>query len=210
MKILIISAHPDDIEMSMGSTLAKLALTDNDHSGLDHETHTLQIHILSSSHTIDGNAGITKELGKSLHGIYDLQFHLHEYPTMHFQEHYQAIRDDVFRIKQEFNPDVVYCKSPNAIHPDHRVIGEACESIFLECSVYAMEGIRDGQNQKINKWVSINAEDLNTKINAIKCYTSQTRRKYSDQSLIDAWARFRGAQVGVQFAEGFEVIREVS
>jgi len=198
MKILIISSHPDDIEFSMGATLAKLI-------GFD-----IEIHVFSDSADIKGNDGIQQEVFDSIQGVYGLDCTVHKYPTMHFRENYQDIRDDIFKIKQEFDPDVVYCKSPNGLHPDHQVIGEACESIFLECSVYAMEGLRDGHVQPINKWEIIDDEELNAKIKAIGCYRSQEKRHYSNIKTVEAIARFRGGQVGVEYAEGFEVLREVS
>ncbi len=129
---------------------------------------------------------------------------------MHFQANQQAIRDDIFKIKEDLHPDIVYCKSPNAIHPDHIVIGEACQSIFIESTIYALEGVRDGHKQLINKWNEISESDLDVKMAAIACYKTQNKRSYSDNKIMEAWARWRGSQVGVQFAEGFEVIREVS
>ena len=200
MRILICTAHPDDIEFGCGATLNRLR------NGKDY----IEVHIFSQSDTIQGNEGIQEECKRSISDIYKLELHIHKYPTMHFIEHQQSIRDDIFKIKQKMHPDVIYCKSPNSLHPDHRVIGEACESIFLESTIYGIEGIRDGHNQLVNKWVEVSEEDLNVKIDALACYKSQERRTYSNSKTIEAWARFRGNQVGVQYAEAFEVIREVS
>jgi LmbE family N-acetylglucosaminyl deacetylase len=167
------------------------------------------VHIFSTSENIDGNAGIEDECREALK-VYGLDPAIHHYPTMHFQEHYQDIRDDIFNIKLEMSPDIIYCKSPRSLHPDHRAIGEACESIFLESTIYGIEGIRDGHNQRVNKWVTVTQDDLDAKMDALSCYKSQTRRAYSNAKTIEAWARFRGNQVGVEYAEGMEVIREVS
>lgn len=172
--------------------------------------HDIRIHVFSNSVAIEGNEGIREELAASIRGVYDLDFTLHEYPTMHFTEHYQAIRDDIFRVKQKFNPHVVYTTSPNALHPDHRVVGEAVESIFLETTVYAMEGIRDGHNQHINKWVEVSLDDMLVKRVALEKYQSQKVRGYHDPELMESWARFRGGQIGKKYAEGFQVLREVS
>jgi len=200
MNILVVTAHPDDLEFSFGGSLNRLM----------HGKDYIEVHIFSQSDTIHGNEGIVEECTASIRGIYELDLHIHKYPTMHFSEHQQAIRDDIFKIKEELHPTVVFCKSPNSLHPDHRVIGEACESIFLESTVYAMEGIRDGHRQHINKWMEISADDLEVKLTAIGCYKSQRRRGYSNSKIIESWARFRGGQIGVEFAEGLEVIREIS
>ena len=110
MKILIVTAHPDDLEFSMGGTLARLIK----------EKHEFKIHVFSDSADVKGNDGIAGEVFDSIKGVYGLGCNIHKYPTMHFREHYQDIRDAIFKIKQDFQPDIVYCKSPNALHPDHQ------------------------------------------------------------------------------------------
>jgi LmbE family N-acetylglucosaminyl deacetylase len=199
-KVLIITAHPDDAELGCGGTMARLI----------REGHQVGVHVFSMSDSIEGNDGISEEVESSLHGVYNVDFAVHDYRTMYFTEQYQAIRNDIHSIKEFVKPDVVYCKSPHALHPDHRVIGEACESIFLETTVYGIEGIRDSQNQKINKWVELGVSDLDIKLQVLKKYKSQKDKHYFNPEAITAWARFRGTQIGKPFAEGFEVIREVS
>lgn len=200
MRILIVTAHPDDAELSMGGTMSRLKREGND----------IRIHVFSASLTIEGNEGIKEEVVASIRGIYGLDLTVHDYPTMHFNEHYQDIRDTIFKIKQDFNPHVVYTKSPNALHPDHRIIGEAVESIFLESTIYAVEGLRDFHNQKINKWFGISDKDLSHKLQSLKMYKTQSGKYYFDETYIKSLATIRGAQSGFQYAEGFEVIREVS
>jgi LmbE family N-acetylglucosaminyl deacetylase len=199
-KILFCTAHPDDLEFSAGATL----------SGLIKENHEISVHVFSTSESIYGNEGIIDEVKHSISDIYHLDLIVHRFPTMHFREHYQEIRDIVFKIKEDFIPDDVYCTSPNSLHPDHQVIGEACESIFLESSIFALENIRDGHNQKVNKWNSVTESDLDTKLLALNCYHSQKRRSYHDTKVVESIARFRGSQIGVEFAEAFEVIRVVT
>jgi LmbE family N-acetylglucosaminyl deacetylase len=200
MRILIITAHPDDLEIGMGATLARL----------NREGHDIRVHVFSLSDTIDGNEGIKDEIIASLQGVYGVEFTVHDYTTMYFTERYQGIRNDIFKLKQSFNPDTVFCKSPNALHPDHRTIGEACESIFLECTIYGIEGIRDNHNQHVNKWVEVSADDMVHKHTALTKYVTQSQRHYFDEDLVESWAKFRGSQIGKRYAEGFEVIREVS
>lgn len=200
MRILIITSHLDDFEFGCGATVSRLK----------REGHDIRVCVFSASLTIEGNEGIKEEGVASVRGVYGLDFTVHDFLTMHFTEHYQDIRDIIFKLKQSFNPDVVYCKSPNSLHPDHRVIGEAVESIFLENTIYGMEGIRDGHNQRINKWVEVSSADLAVKQKALACYQSQKNKGYSDMQVIEGWARFRGAQVGKRYAEGFEVLKEVS
>lgn len=212
MKILIVSAHPDDIEMSMGATLARLANAETEMEppgGLWTKDNEIIVHVFSDSADVKGNDGIQQEVFDSMK-LYGLDCTVHKYPTMHFREHYQKIRDTIYKLKQEIDPDVVYCKSPNSLHPDHQVIGEACESIFLECTVYGMFGIRDGHNIRANKWVMVDQAELDLKLQSVMAYKSQQRRSYANSEFIIGQAKMRGMQVGVEYAEAFEVIREVS
>lgn len=184
----------------MGATLARLI----------REGHTVGAHIFSESDSIEGNDGIKDEIVESLQGVYNIDFAIHTYRTMYFHEQYQAIRNDIFSIKQAVAPDIVFCKSPNSLHPDHRVVGEAVESIFLDTTIYAIEGIRDSQRQRVNKWVEVSPDDIMTKLRALGKYDSQKRRHYHEDEIIRSWAKFRGNQIGADYAEAFEVIREVS
>lgn len=199
MRILILGAHPDDVELSIGGTLSRLKREDND----------IRVHVFSSSVTIEGNEGIKDEVVASIRGVYGLDLSVYDFPTMYFEDHYQEIRNRVYDLKQKFNPHMVLTKSPNALHPDHRIIGEAAESIFLDTTVYAMEGIRDFHNQRINKWWAFSEDDLDTKLKALACYKTQSDKLYFDREMIKAMAIFRGRQVGRNYAEGLEVIREI-
>jgi N-acetylglucosamine malate deacetylase 1 len=199
MKILIVSAHPDDIELCMGATLSRLK----------REGHEIQTHIFSDSKSIEGNENIDEELHESLK-IYGLDEIVYAFETMHFQESYQLIRQHIYEAKLEFNPDVVYCMSPHSLHPDHRVIGEACESIFLETTVYGMSWIRDWHNVDPDKFTKVTLDDMLVKRCAIECYKSQKDKTYTDPEILESIARVFGAQIGERYAEAFEVIREVS
>lgn len=198
MRILIVSAHPDDIEFNMGATLCQLRNPDN----------KIMIDIMSSSETIDGNSEIRKET-ELVAKLYNLSYNIHDFETMELTRDFQKIRNLIYKIKLKFKPDVIFCTSPVSIHPDHKIVGEACESIFLEQTVYAMEDIRGNQKQLINKWNPITEFDLVIKRKALDLYKSQHKRAYHDFVQIEGLARARGMQVGVEYAEGFEVMREV-
>lgn len=55
----------------------------------------------------------------------------------------------------------------------------------------------------------ISYEDLDKKVNSLRCYRSQKFRKYTSQEFLQSLAIIRGAIVGVDLAEKFEVIRMV-
>lgn len=52
-------------------------------------------------------------------------------------------------------------------------------------------------------------QDIERKNAALQCYMSQGSRDYINPEFIYGLARVRGAQIGVHFAEAFEVVRVV-
>lgn len=184
----------------MGATLSKLI----------RQGYEISIHIMSMSESIPGNAGIKAELKAALGDGFHVGYSTHGMETMYFHRDFQTIRDIIYRIKNEFKPDVVFCCSPMAIHPDHQIVGRSCDSIFMEQSIYCFEDVRGNQRQLINKWQRLSQDDVDKKLSALKEYKSQQHRHYLDDEGLIAMMRSRGLQVGTKYAEGFEVLREVS
>jgi N-acetylglucosamine malate deacetylase 1 len=50
---------------------------------------------------------------------------------------------------------------------------------------------------------------VDIKVRAVGCYESQAHRVYSDPDYLRAQMRFRGTQIGVRYAEAFDVVRWV-
>lgn len=203
MKILIVTAHPDDIEFGFGATLWQLC---------QQKENQIVALIMSDSMTIEENIGydLRKEAQDSLVNIYNISIILKTFPTMYFREHFQEIRNVIWEKKKQFRPDIIYCTSPMSSHPDHQVIGEACDSIFLESTIYCFEDLRGNQKQLVNKWNVVSEEDLSVKLNSVGCYKSQKAKAYTSLEGITSLARSRGLQVGQKYAEAFEVMREVA
>ena len=57
--------------------------------------------------------------------------------------------------------------------------------------------------------MSLKKEHVERKIEAIQCYKSQEGRVYLDESFVLGLSRVRGAQIGTDYAEAFELIRGV-
>ena len=58
-------------------------------------------------------------------------------------------------------------------------------------------------------FVCLDKRHIDRKIEALKAYKSQEDRFYANPEFISSWARTRGTQIGVKYAETFEVIRWV-
>lgn len=195
MKTLIVTAHPDDCEIAIGASMTRF--------------ENLSVYISSDSTTIGGNSKIIDETKSSICGIYNAHLTLGKFETMRIWTKFQELRDILFEIKKTMKPDIIYCTSPKSLHPDHKAVGEACKSIFLEQTVYSFEPIRSNQDFHPDKFMPITKDELQVKLKACSCYSSQSEKHYFDAESIIATARFYGTQIGVEYAEAFEVIREI-
>lgn len=198
MKILIVTAHPDDLEFSIGATITQFV-----------KNNEIYVFTLSNAKTYNKNFDLYEEMKQSMNILGIKRFHVDGFETNRFKEHNGEIKDYIFQVKEDFQPDLVFCTSPSALHDDHQVVGTACESIFTDISVYAMEDVRGNQRQVINCWNPVTSQELQLKWKALQCYQSQNHRHYHDFKIIESIARQRGMQINTEFAEGFEVIRKV-
>lgn len=196
---MILGAHPDDIEFAMGATLARL-IREGEHA---------TIAIMSKSLHIEQNQHILDELTNSMDVLGVKDYEVHDFQTRSFEQQSTQIRNAIFKLKQEVQPSIVFCPSLNAMHPDHVTVGKSCKSIFQETSILAYEDIRGNHDVMINHWYALSETDVDTKIKALSCYQSQTNRTYFDMEQIRAVSMYRGLQVGVKYAEGFEALRVV-
>lgn len=187
-------------EFAMGGTLKKLT---------EDKNNQIWVAVMSDSSTVDGNDGILKELHDSM-DFYGLPYSVYTFITMYFTRDYQQIRDRIFSLKSTFKPDIVYSTSNTATHPDHRVVGEAVHSIFLEKqTVIFYNDVRGNYNQNINHWEILTKEQIDFKINALLKYESQHRRAYLDSVGLKSISKSRGMQIGADYCEGFEIYKSV-
>ena len=192
-KILVLGAHPDDIELGMGGTLYQI------------KNYNPQVVIFSSSTNIPGNESIEKELENSL-GFLGLTYTCLDYKTMDFVNQVAQIRNNVYKLR---DTDIVFSTSRNSQHLDHRILGDAVDDIMLDKTVLYYEDIRSGQNQLVNCWNEITPLELEIKCKMIDQYSSQKKRGYFQNNVIVDRARFRGSQIEKQYAETFEVKRMI-
>lgn len=105
----------------------------------------------------------------------------------------------------------VFAAAMVASRPDgrrHRVARIACYETVSETH-WSAPGIEPAFEPN---WFVDVSETLETKLRAMACYASQLEAGIPARSLeaIEALARFRGSVVGVQSAEAFQIIRDLS
>jgi len=206
-RVLFVSAHIDDIEICCSGTIIKnymqnpkcrqaivvFSLCETD-SGLD----------FTANEVIQEKKHATRTMGIQWEDV-----HMFKFPNTRLPEFSYEIRNTLERIPDEYQPETVYLHTENDSHQDHVAVAKACIRAFrggeeLRC----YEGFTVLPGFKPNLYVDISAQ-MQDKIDVLKCYKTQEKRKYWDESLWTAKAMLRGQEAGLNYAEAFELSRMV-
>ena len=215
MRILVIAPHPDDEVLGCGGMIAKRAS----------EGHQIYVHIVTkarpplySNRYAEAEAVETQKAADAL-GVMEwtqgdfASAMLDTYPQYQVCERLSL---EIDRIE----PDEAYIPHWGDAHRDHRIVSEAAMVAVRpkgrHMKVYAYEVLSETgwsvpaqHNEFIpNRYLDI-GEHINTKVLAMTQYGSQATPLRSPEA-IETLARCRGAAVGLQYAEAYEVVREVA
>lgn len=197
-KIMLVGAHPDDIEFGMGGTLSKFKECKN---------VKFKVIVFADCEEQPGNKGITKEFQESMKFFEIKDYELHDLPNTRLPEYSSEIRNILEESKSSFIPDVVFSTSKGSIHQDHRIVAEEVERVFRNISCLSYEDVKSSPHFKPNFYHMLDKKHVRNKIKALSLYKTQYRRYYHDDELIMSLARFRGGQAAVNYAESFELVR---
>ena len=194
LSILAIGAHPDDIELGCGGTLAKLA-----RAGA-----RVQAVIFSKGRrgalTDQDRANETREALGTL-GIHDVV--IHDFKDTRLSGSLSKMIEVIDGHIRSVNPTRVYTMFQHDRHQDHRAVYEAsaiaCRSVP---QLLGYETPSSDPNFMPTVFEAI-GDDLESKVSALKCHASQGDRLYMQEANIRAAAHFRGAQIRLGPSEGF-------
>jgi LmbE family N-acetylglucosaminyl deacetylase len=117
--------------------------------------------------------------------------------------------EDIIKLKNQIKPDVVFIPSINDIHQDHYTIANEGVRAFKNTTIFCYEMPWNNFSFNTTCFVRLNEEHVKTKFKALTEYKSQAHRPYANEEFIKSLARVRGVQIGVQYAEVFEIVRWV-
>ncbi|MCX7124329.1 MAG: PIG-L family deacetylase [Gammaproteobacteria bacterium] len=126
-----------------------------------------------------------------------------------FPEFRQQVLDKMIELRNLYSPDVVFLPSKNDIHQDHLTIAEEGFRAFKFCTVLGYEVPWNNLNFTTSCFVPLDKADVDKKCLALEKYESQKHRSYANADFIHSLAVMRGVQIGVKYAEAFEVMRWV-
>ena len=134
---------------------------------------------------------------------------LFDYPVREFPNYRQRILEDMVQLGDELKPELVLLPSTNDTHQDHQTISQEGFRAFKKISIVGYEMPYNNLSFSTNLFVVLEEEHVSKKVQALKCYKSQASKIYATADFIMSLASVRGTQIGVKYAEAFEVIRWV-
>jgi len=190
--ILALAAHPDDLELGCGATLAKLAA----------RGAAIRAVVLSDG----GRGGAPDRCAESLAALESLgvqEVVCHRFQDTRFHENLNGLIECLERHVAEVSPDRVYTMFDGDRHQDHRTVYEAsavaCRGV-PQLLGYETPSSYPNFVPRVFEPVD---DYMDRKVAAIKMHTSQEARLYMQEVKIRAAAHFRGVQVDLGQTEGF-------
>ena len=220
---LCIAAHPDDLEFTVGGTVARWT----------RESHEVVFCLVTAGgagtneHTPDAEGLVarrdaeTREAARIL-GVKDVVVLGYDDGTL---EPTLALRRDLTRVIRRVRPDVVVCGDPTVRwygtdyvnHPDHRAAASAAlDAVFPSAETRAIfpellgEGLEPHKVKELwisgslepNTWVDVSGT-LEIKVAALRAHVSQIGSGDWVESLLRGWAERDGKPAGLPLAERF-------
>lgn len=218
MKILAIGAHPDDLEILCGGTLAKYVAEGHDVTMCnlalgDRGSYVHSVEEIASIRMREAAAGAARIGAK--HCTLGLSDGL-------IRADSREQRELAIELIRQERPDVVIIHHPNDYNPDHVEAGRLIEDASFVASLPLYETGTDahrvvpaiiymdtltGIGFDPQEYVDV-SEHIDAKIEALACHDSQVSwlDEHDNVNILEqarTSAAYRGYQAGVRYAEGF-------
>ncbi|MFC7115141.1 PIG-L deacetylase family protein [Natronoarchaeum sp. GCM10025703] len=197
MNIVAIGAHPDDIEIGAGGSVAL-------HRA---EGHTIDFIVVTSGGELSNTAKRERECERAAEILDVDNLHFLGYTDTEVAYGGELVKqiDDIL---ESVGADRVYIHSEKDTHQDHR--NTALASIAAARNVDEVLSFESPSTRSsfAPEYYSPMPESvLKKKIEAIRTHESQSEKKYLEAEAMEGLARFRGRQANTRYAEAFQVIR---
>lgn len=197
MKILVIGAHPDDMEIACGGSLAKLS----------DEGHTIMGLIITGGECGGNSSSRRREAMKGAEFLGINKVEIMNFPDTRLDDFVLEISQQIEIVVNELKPDIVFTHSIHDLHQDHRAVHyatlRACRNLS---TILCYESPSITQYFQPNVFINIE-QYLDIKIESIQEHKDQNKKRYVQPEQVYGKAIFRGSQAKLEEAEGFEAIR---
>ena len=219
--VLIVVSHTDDETLGMGGTIAK------------HTKSGDNVYAMSMTDGLSSRGSVSKkeilyrdaasEKAASILGFKWIRkgnFPDNQIDTIPLIEIIKFIEI----VKDEIKPTIIYTHSTADLNIDHQLVSKAVltsfrpqkQEVWNEIRLLEIPSATDYGHKSItntfvpNLYINIE-ETFKFKLNALKFYDTEIRSYPDSRSYlgIENLAKYRGNQVGLKYAESFEIIRKI-
>lgn len=185
LRVLAIGAHPDDIEIGAGGTIARL---------LDERPSTeVQWVVLSATpaREVEARAGATALAGRAG----KLEIVIGDLPDGRFPAHFDRLKEQVEALKAG-QPDLILAPRLEDRHQDHQLLAEVAWQTFRDHLLLEYEIPKyEGDFGPANVYVPLTEAHLATKLAVLNAaFPSQRDRHWFNDQTFRAVLRLRGIE----------------
>jgi LmbE family N-acetylglucosaminyl deacetylase len=200
-RVLAIGAHPDDIEIAAGGTLAKMRDAGYQISAL----------VLTQGEK-GGNAKNRQNeavSGAEFLGLADIQ--VLDCTDTRLMTDAVDVTNAIEAMIKQYQPDIIFTHSSHDLHQDHQLVYESTLRAARDTrtTILCYESPSVTQDFRPSYFVEV-GDYVDIKIQAVREHRDQSKKSYMKTDLIRGKLAFRGGQAKVDYAEGFEVVRMIS
>lgn len=202
-KILVLAPHTDDGELGCGGAISRFIEEGRD---VYYAAFSICEESVPESFAKDILHKEVKKATSEL-GLNQANLIVFKYPVRKFPDFRQQILEDLVKLNNEYNPDLVFTPSSFDVHQDHTVIFEEGRRAFKRSSILGYEFMWNNFEFNTSTFINLDERHIRKKVNAMEQYKSQEKRFYAKEKLIFGLSNFRGLQIFQNYAEAFETIR---
>lgn len=199
--ILVIGAHPDDIEIGCGGTLLKLL----------EENYYIDVHYMTFTYGgIKDEPRIRyEEIRKSLNylEIESTNHYVFDYEDTNLEKSYPKIIDDIETVTRKTDFQYVITHNPFDPHHDHLTVSKATVEALRksDCSILMYESISTNNRFKPNFYNILSGKIMERKLELLELFKSQIDKNYEiNRDSVLTLAKYRAMQIhNYNYAESF-------
>lgn len=196
-RVLAIGAHPDDLELACGGTLARLA----DHG---HEVHAL----VMTHGAVGGDASVRPDearRGAAFMGLDSIT--VHDLPDTGLPLVGNEMIKRIEAAIEQVQPHIILTHSAHDQHQDHHAVHQATlRAARSQHSILCYESPSVTREFDPDVFVDVTGY-TDIKVESVMAHRNQAGKPYMTEDTVKGITRFRGRQAKGEHAEGFESVR---
>jgi LmbE family N-acetylglucosaminyl deacetylase len=206
MVVASIGAHPDDVELAMGGTLAK------------HSNRGDEIHIIVCTLGIGGISGdpkVREMEAQAAAKILNAKLHILDFPAVKLNKPSIEFESALKRTIDDIDPHRLYTHSPFDYHQIHESVSKCATNVAKDILQFLFYEIIASTTAEFrpNAYVDI-TDYMNRKMECVACHSTQSSKLYMQPHFIRSLAltRYLTGKIGTRhygMAEAFTIRRMV-